>query len=170
MKFDPNTHYKLMILYLLNKVTFMLNDQQIMSFFNENEYADFFKVHEILNDLTEAQLVELYTTKNNQKYKLTENGRTTLKYFKNELSKNEIDNLDKYIKNNKLKMRSESALTSDYTAQNDSYTVHLVINDSDKPTLSIDLDIPDEEVANNICEHWNTKAQTIYNQIIKLLM
>ena len=67
-------------------------------------------------------------------------------------------------------MRSESALTSDYTAQNDSYTVHLVINDSDKPTLSIDLDIPDEEVANNICEHWNTKAQTIYNQIIKLLM
>ena len=170
MKFDPNTHYKLMILYLLNKVAFMLNDQQIMSFFNETEYADFFKVHELLNDLTKADLIELYTTKTNQKYKLTDSGRTTLKYFKNELSKNEIESLDKYIKNNKLKMRTESSLTSDYTAQNDSYTVRLVINDNDKPTLAIELDIPDEEVAMNICEHWNSKAQTIYSQIIKSLM
>lgn len=170
MKFDPNTHYKLMVLYLLNKVAFMLNDQQIQSFFNENEYADFFKVHEILNDLTEANLIELFTTKTNQKYKLTDSGRDTLKFFKNELSKNEIESLDKYIKNNKLKMRAESALTSDYSAQNDSYNVHLAINDNDKATLSIDLDIPDEEVAMNICEHWNSKAQTIYNQIIKLLI
>lgn len=170
MKFDPNTHYKLMILYLLNKIAFMLNDQQIMSFFNENEYADFFTVHELISELTEAKLIELYTTKTNQKYKLTDRGKETLQYFKNELSKNEIDNLEKYIKDNKLKIRTESSITSDYTAQDDSFIVHLVINDYDKPILNINLDIPDDEVARTICEHWKQKAQSIYSLIIKQLM
>ena len=159
-----------MLLYLLDKVAVMLNHQQIYSFFNKNDYADFFKVQELLSDLTEAKLIELYTTKTNQKYKLTEDGKNALKYLKNELSKNELDSLDKYIEENKLKIRQESSLTSDYSFQDESYNVNLIISENDKSLLNINIDIPDEEIAITICDNWKNKAQDIYNYIIKQLV
>ena len=53
---DAQTKYKLIILYMLRKVTFPLSNSQIMEFMIEKEYTDYFHIQEALNDLVERQV------------------------------------------------------------------------------------------------------------------
>ena len=71
MNIDPTTTYKLMILYMLNKVTFMMNLSQIRDYFLSKEYTSYFTFQNIISDLIEAKLIEERKTKTSQKYSLT---------------------------------------------------------------------------------------------------
>lgn len=52
MPSDSMTLYKLMILYMLSRVNFPLNNNQISEFMLSNNYTDYFTLQEVLNDLT----------------------------------------------------------------------------------------------------------------------
>ncbi len=47
---DAQTKYKLIILYMLRKVTFPLSNSQITEFMIEKEYTDYFHIQEALNE------------------------------------------------------------------------------------------------------------------------
>ena len=171
MNIDPSTTYKLMILYMLNRVTFMMNLSQIRDFFLSKEYASYFTFQNTISDLLEAKLIEERKTKTTQKYSLTEDGITTLSYFENNLSDKIKSEIDQYIQDNKMKMKSESSFIADYIEnQNNNFNVHLEIVENKDALLSIDLEMPDSETALSMCEKWKTSAQNIYNFIIKQLL
>lgn len=56
MAVDSATLYKLIILYMLNKVDFPLTNAQISEFFLENEYTNYFSLQEAINDLDDSGL------------------------------------------------------------------------------------------------------------------
>lgn len=60
---DSATLYKLMILYMLNKVDFPLTNSQISEFFLENEYTNYFSLQESINELCENNFVFSDTSK-----------------------------------------------------------------------------------------------------------
>ena len=52
---DPNTLYKLMILYILNASEFPLNNSQVCEFLLEKGYTTYFTTQSAISDLIEAQ-------------------------------------------------------------------------------------------------------------------
>lgn len=78
MPSDSMTLYKLMILYMLSRVNFPLNNNQISEFMLSNNYTDYFTLQEVLNDLTESNFIAADVYRNTTQYHLTEEGTDTM--------------------------------------------------------------------------------------------
>ncbi len=72
------TLYKLIILYMLNKVDFPLTTSQISEFILDKGYTTYFKLQESLSELAASSLILPETTHNRTLYHLTENGAETI--------------------------------------------------------------------------------------------
>ena len=72
------TLYKLIILYMLDKVDFPLTTSQISEFVLDKGYTSYFKLQEALSDLAESGLIRTETTHNRTLYHLTENGSSLI--------------------------------------------------------------------------------------------
>ena len=83
---DTFTLYKLIILYMLDKVSFPLSNAQLSEFILEKEYTDYFTVQTALSELNETGFLRMSTVRNTSLYHITEEGRKTLSYFQNRIS------------------------------------------------------------------------------------
>ena len=54
---DPLTLYKLIVLYMLNRVTFPLTTAQISDFILDKEYTNFLTLQQVISELTDAGMV-----------------------------------------------------------------------------------------------------------------
>ena len=64
MSLEPLTLYKLMTLYMLNKVNFPLTDAQISDFFLNKEYTTYFSFRQVISELIETNLISCETVRN----------------------------------------------------------------------------------------------------------
>lgn len=78
---DALTTYKLIILYMLDKVDFPLTNSQVVEFVLEKEYTTYFTLQQVLGELNEAELVHVRQVRNSSYYTITDAGRETLEYF-----------------------------------------------------------------------------------------
>ena len=92
------TLYKLIILYMLNKVDFPLTTSQISEFVLDKGYTSYFKLQEALSDLAQSDLIRPETTHNRTLYHLTENGAETILYFSNKISPAIRKDIDDFLK------------------------------------------------------------------------
>ena len=67
------TLYKLIILYMLDKVDFPLTTSQISEFILDQGYTNYFKLQQTLSDMVESDLIRAENTHNRTLYHLTEN-------------------------------------------------------------------------------------------------
>ena len=111
---EPLTLYKLIILYVLNQVTFPLTRAQISDLFLEKEYTGFLTVQQAINELTQSGLINAKTLANSTHLQITPEGRDTLSYFENRISDPIKDEIEEYLKKNELEMREESSIRSNY--------------------------------------------------------
>lgn len=166
----PKNVIKLMILYLLKKVSFSLNHENLSNFFIDN-YTTYITFQDILYDLIDTKLIEEYKTKTSVFYKLTNDGSDTLLAFGDDISESHKKELDEYIENNKFKLREESIVSADYTdAEKGNYKIDLRINENKDETFKIEIDVPNYDAATTMCENWKKKAKSIYAYIIKQLL
>ena len=68
---NAQTLYKLMILYMLRKVSFPLSNAQITEFMVGKTYTDYFHVQEAISDLVEAKLIDAEKIRNTSRYTAT---------------------------------------------------------------------------------------------------
>ena len=99
---EPFTIYKLTILFMLDKAGFPLTNTQISNFFLEQEYTDYFRVQEVIQDLTDAELIQFETTHSNTQYTLTAAGKETLGFFKEKITDGIESDVKKFFDENKL--------------------------------------------------------------------
>lgn len=163
---------KLMILYMLDKVSLMyLTNTQISAFFLEYNYASYIEFQDAITDLIEAKLIESYKSKTLTRYKLTQEGKSTIDFFPDDLTPGAKKDIEEYISKNKIKFRKESSTMADITeSENGNYKVKLEIEESKESTFSIEMLVPDAELATKIVEKWKNEdkvAQNIYEYIIK---
>ena len=83
---DPNTLYKLMILYILNASEFPLTNSQVCEFLLENGYTTYFTTQAAISDLIEAQFISVRQRNNSSYYQLTPSGLETLEAFSSSIS------------------------------------------------------------------------------------
>ena len=78
MNQDTLMLYKLMVLYMLNKVDFPLTNSQISEFILDRDYTDYFQLQKVLSELVETELLRKRTISNSSYYEITEEGKKTL--------------------------------------------------------------------------------------------
>ncbi len=167
---DPQMLYKLIVLYMLNKVSFPLSSSQINDFILEKEYTNFLTMQQVFADLKENNLIAAKTVRNRTLFSITEEGMNTLTYFGNRISEGIKEDIVNYLRSNEMELRNEVSILSDYyRASNGDYEAHLWAKDKETELVSIKLTVPTEEIASSICTKWQDKNQEIYRYLTEQL-
>lgn len=170
MNQEPLTLYKLIVLYLLDQVTFPLSKTQIGDFILEKEYTSFLTLQQVLNELVETGLASAKTLVNRTHLQITNEGKATLSYFGNRVSDAIKSDVRDYLKRNELEMRNESSIQGNYyKAVNGEYETELTAVDKDVNLVTIRLSVPTEELAISICDNWQKKNKEIYQYLTAML-
>lgn len=168
---DSLTLYKLIILYMLNKVTFPLSNAQLSEFILEKEYTDYFTVQQAISDLLETGLIKMETVRNVSLYQLTEEGSNTLTYFGKKISSAIREDIDAFLADHKVELRNELSTPADYykTTEGD-YAARCRVLEKDSTLIDLTLTVPTEEEAITVCAHWRDKSQELYASIMRTLL
>lgn len=171
MAIDSLTLYKLIILYMLNKVNFPLTNNQISSFFLDKEYTTYFTLQQAISGLLESHFISIETIRNTSYYHITSEGGETLSFFGNKISPAIIDDIDIFLIENKYELRNEVGTLSDfYKSTNQDYIVHCQVKEGKTTLIELNLAVPTKEQAASMCSNWRESSQEIYANIMKSLM
>lgn len=167
---EPLTLYKLIILYMLNRVAFPLTKSQICDFILEHNYTDYLTLQKAFAQLSENDMLRTKTIRNRTQLFVTEEGKSTLSFFENDISAAIREEIDGYLKENNCQLRNEVYTTADYyrTPTGD-YETQLIIKERNATLITLKLTVPTEAGASDICEHWASKNQEIYKYITEQL-
>ncbi len=164
---DPLTLYKLIVLYMLNRVTFPMTTAQVSDFVLEREYTNFLTLQQAINELTDAGMVSSETIRNRTHLSITDEGRETLNYFQNRINEGIKQEINTYFRENEFTLRNEVSVLGDYyKSTSGEYEAHLVAKDRGINLVDITMSVPTEEVAAAICDNWQKKNQEIYKYLI----
>lgn len=167
---DPLTLYKLIVLYMLNRVTFPLTTAQISDFILEKEYTNFLTLQQVITELTEAEMVSSKSILNRTHLGITPEGQNTLRYFENRIGDAIKQDIENYFKEKEFTLRNETAVQADYyKSTSGEYEARLIAKDRGIDLINIILSVPTEELASSICNNWQKKNQAIYQQLIQEL-
>lgn len=164
---DPLTLYKLIVLYMLDRVTFPLTKAQVGNFILEKEYTNFMTLQQVIAELIDADLVDAKSNRNRTHLVITDEGRETLSFFENRIGDSIKEDISAFFSDNEMEMRNEVSILSDYyKAVSGEYEAHLLAKEKDVKLVEITLSVPDEDTASAICANWQNKNQDIYQYII----
>lgn len=171
MQSEALTLYKLIILYILEKVDFPLSNAQVSNFILEKEYTNYFTIQQAISELIESDLILCETIRNTTLYKVADSGRETLEYFNSQISDAIKKDIIDYLKENKYMLREEVSTLSDYfQSKTNEYIVRCQVKEKDSSVIELNLTVPSEEEATTICNNWRGKSQEVYSFIVRTLM
>lgn len=167
---DTFTLYKLIILYMLEKVDFPLTTAQISDFILEKEYTNFLTLQQVIGELTDDGYITAQSIRNRTHLAITAEGRETLNFFENQIGAGIKADIDDFFKKNEIDLRNEISILSDYyKSTSGEYEAHLTAKDKGINLISITISVPSEETAVSICDNWQQKNQEIYQYLISQL-
>jgi len=167
---DTMALYKLIVLFMLNRVEYPLTKAQIGDFILEKEYTNFMTLQAVMSDLIDDKMVTAQSYRNRTHLKITEEGRQTINFFVNEINPEIRREIDEFLKENSLKFRNEVSIISDYyKSTSGEWEAHLIAKDKNINLIDMTISVPTEETAISICDNWNKKNQRIYRYLIKEL-
>lgn len=167
---DPSTLYKLIVLYMLNKVKFKLTYAQISEFILEKEYTNFLTLQQVISDLQDTELIHTDTLMNRTYFSITEEGRNTLSYFGNRISEAILNDIDSFLDEKHLELKNEASITATYyKSTSGEFEASLIAHEKDIELVNIKLSVPTEDMAATICDNWQKKNQSIYKYLMQEL-
>ena len=167
---DPLTLYKLIVLYMLNRVSFPLTAAQISDFILTREYTNFLTLQQVIRELTDTSLVDARTVRNRTQLLLTKDGKQTLDFFSQQISASIRQEIDEYLKENEMELRNEVSILADYyKSTSGEYEAHLKAKEGNVTLVDLIISVPVEETAAAICDNWQKKNQEIYQYLIEQL-
>lgn len=168
---EPFTLYKLIILYMLDKVDFPLTNSQISDFVLDKGYTDYFKLQQTLSELSDGGLIQKEATHNRTLYHLTEDGEETIRLFCNKISKPIQDEIDQFLQEKQYDLKNEVSVKADYKKNaNEEYSVKCQVFENQEPLIELTLSVPTEKEAAAIALNWQKKNQTIYAWVMAQLL
>lgn len=167
---DPLTLYKLIVLYMLDRVNFPLTKTQVGDFILEKEYTNFLTLQQVISELIEADLILADSIRNRTHLSITKEGQETLSFFENRINDAIKADINTFFKENELELRNEVSVLADYyKSTSGEFEAHLIAKDRNINLVEITLSVPVEEAAAAICDNWQKKNQEIYQYLIQEL-
>ncbi len=168
---DPNTLYRVMILYMLDKVEYPLTGTQITNFITEKDYTNYFTVQETIADLRDSELILAESTHNNTRYRLSEEGKRSLTFFSEKISPEIKEDIDAYFLENDFTLKKETTVYADYfKASGEGYQVRCQIKQREASLVDITLTVQTAEQAQAVCANWSLENENVYAMLMDLLL
>ena len=156
---------------MLQKVDFPLTNSQISEFILDHGYTTYFTLQSVLSELSESEMIRLETIRNSSYYSITDSGEEALRYFQNRISKSIREEIDQYLKENKMQLRDEVSVIADYYKNTaDEYSVRCVVREKYSNPIDLTITVPDEVQAKIACRNWKQNCQKIYEFVMKELL
>ena len=163
--------YKLIILYMLDKVDFPLTNSQISEFILNEGYTNYFTVQQTISELVESGFVHEESTHNRTFYHLTDDGAQTLKFFKNDISTAIQNDIDTFLTQKKYELKNEVSVKSDYYQNsNGDYSVRCQVFEQGSSLIDLTVTAPTEAEAQTMSNNWTKKNQEVYAAIMAKLL
>ncbi len=164
------TLYKLIVLYMLDKVAFPLTQSQISEFILNKGYTNYLTLQQVISELVENNLITAHTTLNRTQLTITKEGKDTLGYFKGRISDAIKKEIMDYFKENSLELKNEvSVISNYYKTVNGEYEAVLNAKDGNATLVEIKLSVPTPQIAASICDNWSKKNQEVYQMLTRML-
>ena len=154
------TLYKLIILYMLDKVDFPLTNSQISEFVLDKGYTDYFKLQQALSELADGGLILKESTHNRTLFHLTEDGKGTIHLFRDKISKPIQDDIDHFLQTKQYDLKNEG----------EEYSVRCQVFENHEPLIDLTLSVPTEKEAAAIALNWQKKNQVVYAWLMSQLL
>lgn len=167
---DALTLYKLIVLYMLDKVDFPLSNSQISEFILDKGYTNYFTLQQAFSELQEAGFIKVKTVRNSSYYMITGEGQKTLEFFGKNISAAIRDDIDAFMSSHKYQLRNENETLADYYQEKpDLYIVRCSIKEKGQTIVDLQLSVPDEEQAITICDNWRRRNSEVYSYLVHTL-
>lgn len=171
MQSDTFMLYKLMILYILSRVSFPLTNAQLTAFILEKEYTNYFNIQRALSELIDDKFISLKTIRNSTLYRITESGNETLLLFDNLISSGIKEDIESYLTENKYELQEEISTRAEYfQVKKGEYTAHLSVIERETTIIDLTLAVTTDEEASRICSNWREKSSDVYAYLMSLLL
>ena len=171
MTVDSSTIYKLMILYMLNKLDCQLTNSQLSSFFIEKNYTNYFNIQQTLSELVSSGFVEMITMRNTSYYSITPDGYTSLTFFKKQIPAGALEDINSYLDEHKYALKNEVGTKAYYYKHiNGDYIANCKVNEGKSLLFEINISVPSEEEAKRVCQNFRGYSEDIYSYIMKNLL
>lgn len=168
---EPQTLTKLIVLYMLDRVDYPITRAQIFEFILEKEYSNYFTLTQAIYELTEDGFIESNPTHSSTLLTLTEDGRNTLSFFKNRISEGIRNDITKYFEEKRMEIANDaSLLTNYYRTSGGDYVADLTAREHSSDLVNIKINMPTEESARAICDHWKEQSSDIYSFLLEKLL
>lgn len=165
------TLYKLIVLYMLEKVDFPLTNGQISEFILEKGYTTYFTLQQAISEMIDSGFIRVETTHNRTLYHLTEDGAETIRFFRNNISPAIQEDINTFFAEKRYHLKNEVSVKADYYQnRNLEYDVRCQILERGTPLVDLTLTVPTEDVASTVANNWNTKNQELYALIMEHLL
>ncbi len=165
------TLYKLIILYMLDRVDFPLSNSQISDFMLNKEYTTYFKLQQALSELIDAGFIQEEPVRNRTLYNLTEDGASTIGLFRKNISHAIRQDVNDYLREKQYELKNEVSVKADYYRNtNQEYSVRCRVMENTLPLIDLTITVPSEEEAKTVSNNWQKKSQEIYAQIMAGLL
>lgn len=165
------TLYKLIVLYMLNKLEFPLTNGQISEFILEKGYTTYFTLQQAISEMVEAGFIREESTHNRTLYHLTDEGRETIRYFSNNISAAIREDIDTYMAEKNYQLKNEVSMKADYYKINSrEFAVRCQIVENESPLIDLTVTVPSEHEAIHVLNNWTTKSQAVYAAVMQNLL
>lgn len=164
------TQYKLMVLYMLDKVKFPLSNTQISNFVLEKDYTTYFSIQQAISELLQADLIRAESTHNNTHYHITLAGRETLSLFPDKLSYDIKKDVVVYFAEKKVELEKEIQIMADYSRTSQGYVARCQLRDCEVPLIDLSIRSATREQAEAICQNWKKQNEEVYGYLMDLLL
>ena len=168
---EPNMIYKISVLLLLSKVDSPLSNAQIVQFYLDKEYTDYFTIQQVISDLEDSNLIEVNQSHNNTLYTLTTEGRHTLELMHDKITPAIEEDIVSYLKENKLEIRNDNSLSANYDkATGGGYIVHCKYIQDKQVLLDLSIHTSSIHQAETICNNWRDRHEDVYMSLMDTLI
>ena len=165
------TLYKLIVLYMLDKLDFPLTNGQISEFILEEGYTNYFTLQQAISEMVESGFIREETTHNRTLYHLTEEGSQTIQFFKNNISPAIQDDVNRFLAEKRYDLKNTVSVKADYyPTKTNEYAVRCQIFENGISLIDLTITVPTEDAAITASNNWNQKNQDVYAQIMANLL
>ncbi len=168
---EPFKICKIIILYMLDQVDFPLTTSQFSDFILNEEYTNYFTLQQSISELVDSGFIRPENAHAKTYYHLTDEGRESLGYFKDDISPEILADVDRYLADKKYELKDESSIKADfYQTGDEEYEVRCQVLERGAPLIDLTFKVPDEETAASAADNWEKKNQELYALIMEKLL
>lgn len=162
--------FKLLVLYIINKVNMPLSKSKITDIVLENNFINYFTLQQYIDELLSSSLLKYKENDDKNILYITDRGKKVLSFFQNRINPEKILQVNNYLNGKLSKIKEEILINGDYTIDGENYLVDLKAKEYDSLLMELKLSVVSKKQALDLIKLWKENSSDIYNKIIQILI